>query len=172
MAKHAGAGAEQEARLARTPLEPATTYTDDPLRVLRTVRPPAPAAAALATRPRLPGLWHTAQTPRAPAQVRFTARFGLSLAPPLCAAARSDAVVAALGSKISRERVAAELEKMVTGACLPAPAGIETKHIAHITLNSIFAPTAAAATARGLPTAACRGTQGPPRAARSRCWRR
>jgi hypothetical protein len=69
--------------VARTPLEPTQTFTDDPLRVLRAIR--------------------------------FAARFDLKVDGALAAAAASDTVREALDTKVSRERLGTEVQKMMEG---------------------------------------------------------
>ena len=69
--------------IARTPLEPMQTFTDDPLRVLRAIR--------------------------------FAARFDLKVDSALAAAAASDTVREALDTKVSRERLGTEVQKMMEG---------------------------------------------------------
>lgn len=71
------------AGVARTPLEPMQTFTDDPLRVLRAIR--------------------------------FAARFDLKVDSALAAAAASDSVREALDTKVSRERLGTEVQKMMEG---------------------------------------------------------
>eukprot|EP01043_Picozoa_sp_COSAG02_P037651 COSAG02_NODE_2842_length_7911_cov_6.273682_7_plen_508_part_00 len=75
--------ADLRAGVARTPLEPTQTFTDDPLRVLRAIR--------------------------------FAARFDLKVDSVLAAAAASDTVREALDTKVSRERLATEVQKMMEG---------------------------------------------------------
>lgn len=75
--------ADLRAGLARTPLEPMQTFTDDPLRVLRAIR--------------------------------FAARFDLKVDSALAAAAASDSVREALDTKVSRERLGTEVQKMMEG---------------------------------------------------------
>jgi tRNA nucleotidyltransferase/poly(A) polymerase len=67
----------------RTPLDPLTTFKDDPLRVLRSVR--------------------------------FASRYGFKLDPALADAARNPEIQHALDTKISRERIGAELKGMLKG---------------------------------------------------------
>ena len=69
--------------LVSTPVNPLSTFTDDPLRVLRAVR--------------------------------FASRFDFSIDAELCAAARTDAVHAALRRKVSNERVGIETFKFLDG---------------------------------------------------------
>ena len=76
--------ADLRAGVARTPLEPMQTFTDDPLRVLRAIR--------------------------------FATRFDLRVDGALAAAAASDSVRDALDTKVSRERLAVEVSKMMDGA--------------------------------------------------------
>ncbi|KAG9234058.1 hypothetical protein BJ875DRAFT_462667 [Amylocarpus encephaloides] len=71
------------AKRIRTPLEPLTTFTDDPLRVLRLIR--------------------------------FASRLEFKIDPETETAMSDPAVKEALKVKISRERVGAELEKMLKG---------------------------------------------------------
>jgi tRNA nucleotidyltransferase (CCA-adding enzyme) len=70
--------------VVRTPLEPKTTFDDDPLRVLRCVR--------------------------------FASRLGYAVEESVAEAGRAEQIHHALATKISRERVAEELDKMVKGA--------------------------------------------------------
>jgi len=67
----------------RTPLEPETTFNDDPLRVLRCVR--------------------------------FASRLGYAVEESVAQAGRDKQIHHILATKISRERVAEELDKMVKG---------------------------------------------------------
>ena len=78
-------------RRIRTPLEPQRTFLDDPLRVLRCVR--------------------------------FAARLGYTLDEAILGSmcdGAGDEVRAALRTKVSRERVGIEVDKMLYGACTSA----------------------------------------------------
>jgi tRNA nucleotidyltransferase (CCA-adding enzyme) len=70
--------------IVRTPLEPKTTFDDDPLRVLRCVR--------------------------------FASRLGYAVEESVAQAGRDEQIHHVLATKISRERVAEELDKMIKGA--------------------------------------------------------
>ena len=71
--------------IVRTPMDPTATFTDDPLRILRCVR--------------------------------FGSRFGYAIHPDILAALAAPAspLHAALASKVSRERVGIEVDKMLSG---------------------------------------------------------
>lgn len=71
--------------IVRTPMDPTATFTDDPLRILRCVR--------------------------------FGSRFGYAIHPDIFAALAAPAspLHAALASKVSRERVGIEVDKMLSG---------------------------------------------------------
>ena len=71
--------------IVRTPMDPTATFTDDPLRILRCVR--------------------------------FGSRFGYTIHPDILAALAAPAspLHAALASKVSRERVGIEVDKMLSG---------------------------------------------------------
>lgn len=72
-----------KAGIIRTPLEPFTTFKDDPLRVLRLIR--------------------------------FASRFGCSIEPDVKDAMADEDIKQALLSKITKERIYTELEKMLRG---------------------------------------------------------
>lgn len=71
--------------IVRTPMDPTATFTDDPLRILRCVR--------------------------------FGSRFGYAIHPDILAALAAPAspLHAALASKVSRERIGIEVDKMLSG---------------------------------------------------------
>jgi tRNA nucleotidyltransferase (CCA-adding enzyme) len=72
-------------KIIRTPLDPFTTFKDDPLRILRLIR--------------------------------FASRLGFTIDADVGAAMADVSILAALRTKISRERVGIELEKMIKGMC-------------------------------------------------------
>lgn len=76
--------------IVRTPLEPKTTFDDDPLRVLRCVR--------------------------------FASRLGYAVEGNVAQVGRDKQIHHVLATKISRERVAEELDKMIKGARLASSA--------------------------------------------------
>ncbi|TFK57694.1 poly A polymerase C-terminal region-like protein [Heliocybe sulcata] len=81
---HTGKGLQDlKDGIVRTPLPPRTTFLDDPLRVIRSVR--------------------------------FASRFGYDMVSELQDAARDPEIQSAIVSKISRERVGEELDKMMKG---------------------------------------------------------
>ncbi|KIM33013.1 hypothetical protein M408DRAFT_14571 [Serendipita vermifera MAFF 305830] len=69
--------------LVRTPLEPKSTFEDDPLRVLRCVR--------------------------------FASRLGFQTVPEISEAAQEASIQSMLATKISRERIGEEMDKMIRG---------------------------------------------------------
>jgi tRNA nucleotidyltransferase (CCA-adding enzyme) len=70
--------------IIQTPLDPKTTFDDDPLRVLRCVR--------------------------------FASRLGYTVEESVAQAGRDKQTHHVLATKISRERIAEELDKMIKGA--------------------------------------------------------